>query len=176
MAVVHQSIEDRRRHHLIAKHLVPFLHRAVGADKHTALLVAAGDQLEEQVPRLGFERQVAQFIVGDAFRSAVDQQFRLAVLRQLCLKRPMLLSFNQGAEQLHRCGELHRVATGHRLAAQRHLQVSLADSRWAQQHHVVAISDPAAGGQITNLARIDRGLRLELKALQRPHKREAGNG
>jgi hypothetical protein len=35
------------------------------------------------VPRLGFERQVAQFID--------DQQFRLAVLRQPCLKRPLLL-------------------------------------------------------------------------------------
>lgn len=70
MAMVHQSIEDRRCHHLIAKHLVPlFLHQAVGAVQHTALLVAAGDQLEEQVPRLGFERQVAQFID--------DRQFRL---------------------------------------------------------------------------------------------------
>ena len=69
MAVVHQSIEDRRCHHLIAEHLVPFLHRAVGADQHTALFVAAGDQLEEQVPRLGFERQVAQLID--------DRQFRL---------------------------------------------------------------------------------------------------
>ena len=73
-----QAFENGGCHHLIAVgaafsegvHLVPFLHRAVGADQHTALLVAAGDQLEEQVPRLGFEGQVAQFFD--------DQQFRLA--------------------------------------------------------------------------------------------------
>ena len=60
MAVVHQSMENRRRHYLIAKHLVPFLHRAFGADQHTALLVAAGDQLEQQVACRWFERQVVR--------------------------------------------------------------------------------------------------------------------
>ena len=81
MAVVQQPIKDCGGHHLVAEHLVPLLHGAVGADQHAALLVAEGDQLEEQVPRLGFERQVALPIVGAAFRAAVDQQFRLAVRR-----------------------------------------------------------------------------------------------
>jgi len=92
-----------------------------------------GDQLEEQVPRRWFERQVAQFID--------DQQFRLGILRQPHLQRPLLLRLDRGAEQFHRRGELRRVATGHRLTA--------------QQHYVVAIGDPAAGAQITDLARID---------------------
>lgn len=62
MAVVEQPIEDGSGHHLVAEDLVPFLHRPVGADQHAALLVTPGDQLEEQVPGLGFKRQVAQFI------------------------------------------------------------------------------------------------------------------
>jgi hypothetical protein len=40
--------------------------------------------------------------------------------------------------------------------------VRFAYSWWAQQHYVVAIGDPAAGAQITDLARVDRGLGLEL--------------
>ena len=47
VAVVQQAIEDRRRHHLIAEHLVRLLDRSVGADQHAALLIAAGDQLEK---------------------------------------------------------------------------------------------------------------------------------
>jgi hypothetical protein len=54
MAVVQQPREKRGSHHLIAEHLVPFLNRAVGADQHAGLLVAPGDQLEEQVPGLRF--------------------------------------------------------------------------------------------------------------------------
>ncbi|MEA5415570.1 hypothetical protein VB757_10590 [Synechococcus sp. BA-132 BA5] len=73
MAVVQQPIENGGCHHLIAEHLVPFLHGAFGADQHTALLVAVGDQLEEQVPCRRFQRQVAQLID--------NQQFRLGALR-----------------------------------------------------------------------------------------------
>ena len=92
MAVVQQPIEDRRRHHLVAVgeafsegvHLIPLLHGAAGADQDAALLVAAGDQLEEQVPCLEFEGEIAQLID--------DQQFRLPVLRQPHPQRPLLLA------------------------------------------------------------------------------------
>ena len=167
MAVVQQPIEDGGRHHLITKHLVPLLNGAVGADQHAALLVTPGDQLEEQVPRLGFERQLAQLID--------DQQFRLAVLRQPHLQVPLLLAFDQRPQQLHRRGELHCVAPAHRLTAQGHLQVGLAHTGRTQQHHVVAIGHPAAGGQIADLGWIDRGLGIELKALQRAHKGKVGD-
>jgi hypothetical protein len=168
MAVVQQAIEDRRGDHLIAKHLAPFHDGAVGGDQDAAALLAAGNQLEEQVPRLGFERQVAQLID--------DQQFRLAVLRQPHLQHPLLLAFHQRSKQLHRRRELHGVAPRDRLTAQRHLQVRLAHTGRAQQHHVVAIGHPAAGGQIADLGRIDRGLGLELEFLQCAHKGEVGNG
>ena len=51
MAVVQQPIEDRRGDHLIAKHLPPLHDEADGGDQHAAPLVAAGDQLKEQVGR-----------------------------------------------------------------------------------------------------------------------------
>jgi isopentenyl phosphate kinase len=88
MAVVQQAIENRRRHHLVAEHLPPLLDGAVGADQHTALLVASGDQLEEQMSRLRLQRQVAQLIN--------DQQLGLGVERQPGLQRSLLLRFHQG--------------------------------------------------------------------------------
>ncbi len=67
MAVVQQPIKDRGRHHLIAKDLIPFFDGAIGADQHAALLVAAGDQLEKQVPSFRLQRQVAQLINDQQF-------------------------------------------------------------------------------------------------------------
>ena len=90
VAVVQQPIENGGCHHLIAKDLVSLLYGAVGADQHAALLIPAGIQLEEQVPRRWFERQVAQFID--------DQQLRLGVLRQTHLLRPLLLRLDQGPQ------------------------------------------------------------------------------
>lgn len=57
----------------------------------------------------------------------------------LCPTQRGSKSREQGPQQFHRRGELRRVATGHRLAAQRHFQVRFTYSRWAQQHYVVAI-------------------------------------
>jgi hypothetical protein len=62
MAVVQQPIEDRRGDHLIpvseafsdGVHLPPLHDRPVGGDQHAAALIAAGDQLEEQVRRCRF--------------------------------------------------------------------------------------------------------------------------
>lgn len=167
MAVVHQSIENRRCHHLIAEHLVPFLHWAVGADQHTALLVAAGDQLEEQVCRIGLQRQVAQLID--------DQQLAFAVLTQPALQCRVVVGPGQGGDQLHRRDVLHRVALAHGLTAEGDRQMGLAHTGWAEQQQGVAIGDPPAGGQLPDLTWIEGRLGIELKALQGPDKRELGD-
>jgi len=62
MAVVEQPIEDGGGHHLVTKHLTPLHDWAVGGDQYAAALVAAGDQLEEQMGGIGLQRQVAQLV------------------------------------------------------------------------------------------------------------------
>ena len=62
MAVVQQPVEDRGGDDRIAEHATPLGHRAVARDQHRAALVAATDELEEQVSGVGFERQVAQLV------------------------------------------------------------------------------------------------------------------
>jgi superfamily II DNA or RNA helicase len=165
VAVVQQPIEDRRGDHLIAKHLAPLHDGAVGGDQHAAALVAAGDQLEEQVRRVRLQRQVAQLIN--------DQQPRLGVLRQPGLQGMLRLGLGQRGDQLHGADVLDAMAQPHRLAAQCNRQVGLAHARRSQQQQGVAIGHPAAGRQLTDLGRIDRRLGLEIERLQRAHIREA---
>jgi len=110
------------------------------------LSMPAGDQLGMQMPSRWFEGQLNQFID--------EQQFRLAAVLQPHLQRPLLVRLEHGAKQFHSRGELHRVATGHRLTALRHRQVA----------------------RSLILPGSNRGSRLELKALQRAHERETLHG
>ena len=62
MAVVEQAVEDGGGHHRVAEDLAPLGDVAVAGDQQTATLVAARDELEEQVRGAGLEGQVAQLI------------------------------------------------------------------------------------------------------------------
>jgi len=48
-----RPVEDRGGDHRIRKHGAPFGHAAVGRNQHGASFVAAADQLEEQMRRIG---------------------------------------------------------------------------------------------------------------------------
>ena len=62
VAVMQQPVEDRRGDDRVAEHAALFGHRAVARHQHRAALVATADPLEEQVCRIGLERQVAQLV------------------------------------------------------------------------------------------------------------------
>jgi hypothetical protein len=59
------------------------------------------------------------------------------------------------------------------LTSERDSQVAFAHTRRAQQQEGVAVGHPPAGGQLTDLSRVDRRLGLEIERLQRAHIREA---
>src|SRR5688572_7519702 len=59
---------------------------------------------------------------------------------------------------------MSRSSAEDRLAAERDGEVRLADAGWPEQKHVLAVVDPARRGQIADLLRVDRGLRLEVEA------------
>lgn len=56
MAVVEQSVKDRRSDDRIAEDGTPFADGAVARQQHVAALVAPQHQLEEQVRGIGAER------------------------------------------------------------------------------------------------------------------------
>ena len=130
-----------------------------------AALVAPADQLEEQVRRVRFERQVAQFVD--------DQQLGLGVVRQPLLQPALGMRLGQCATKRRRRCEQHRVAGEDRLAAERHGEVRLADPGRPQQQHRLAVGDQAAGGELADLRLVDRRLGSEVEAVQIAHGREA---
>ena len=65
---VQQAVQDRGGDHRIAEHAAPFPDRAVRGDQDRSLLVAARDQLEEQVRGIGFERQIAELVDDQQLR------------------------------------------------------------------------------------------------------------
>jgi hypothetical protein len=66
--VVQESVEDRGRDHWVGEHHAPFGNTAVGRDQHGAGFVAPADQLEEEVCRIGLQRQVTEFIDDQKLR------------------------------------------------------------------------------------------------------------
>lgn len=62
VAVVQEPVEDRGRDHRICEHGAPFGNAAVRRDQHGAGFIAPADQLEEQVRRVGLQRQVAELV------------------------------------------------------------------------------------------------------------------
>src|SRR5437879_12948534 len=59
LAMVEQAIEDRRRHDGIAEHGSPLADRTIAGEQEAAALVAARDELEEEMGGLGLEGKVA---------------------------------------------------------------------------------------------------------------------
>ena len=98
----------------------PFGNAAVRRDQHGAGFVAPADQLEEQVRRVGLERQVAELVD--------DQQLRLRQRQQFLVQAPLAVRLREARGQRRRRRELHRVSGQDRLSPERDRQVRLADT------------------------------------------------
>ena len=62
MAVVHQSINQRGRHHVIAKDRAPFLEALVEGQHGGGVFIARIDQLEDQYGAVAADRQITDRI------------------------------------------------------------------------------------------------------------------
>ena len=116
-----QAVEDRGRQDLVAEDGAPLRHELIGGDEQAAALVAARDELEEEMGAAALERQVAELVD--------DQQLRLAVKQQAVGELPLGLGFGQRGEQGGGAGEEDRVARFDDGAAERNREMRLADAR-----------------------------------------------
>src|SRR5262249_37665054 len=103
-------------------------------DQHGASFVAATDQLEEQMRRVGLQRQVAEFVD--------DQQLWLRQREQFLVQAPLAMRLGEASDQRRRRGELHRVTGQDRLSPERDRQVRLTNAWRAEQQYVLAVGDP----------------------------------
>ena len=152
-------VQDGRGDHRIPEDLVPLGEAAVRGQDERPLLVAAGDELEEQVSAVSVNRNVADLID--------DEELGLAVELQTLLDPVLGIGLGQGRDQRHGLGEVRPVALCDRLDAQGHGQVGLPDARRAQKDDVLAVRDEPALGQFLDPLLVDRGLEGEVEALER---------
>ena len=110
-------------------------------------LVAARDELEEQVRPQPLQRQVADLVD--------DQQLRLHEQLQLLLQAVLVVRPRQARDQPGRGDKRSPKAQGTGSQAERHRQVGLAHARRPEQQHVVRIGQVAAGGQLADDLRLD---------------------
>ena len=151
-------VQDGRGDHRVAEDLVPLGEAAVGGQDQGSLLVAAGDELEEQMRAVTVDRDVADLVD--------DEELGLAVKLQTLLDPVLGIGLGQGRDKRHGLGKVGPVAFGDRLDAQGHGQVSLPDARRAQEDDVLAISDKPALRELLDPLLVDRGLEGEVEALQ----------
>ena len=62
VAVVHQPVDESRRHHLVAEHTAPFLEALVRRQHGRGPLVAGVDELEEERGAVLVDRQVDDLV------------------------------------------------------------------------------------------------------------------
>ena len=65
VAAVGEAVEQRGRHLRVAEHGGPFAEAEIGRDDDAGALVELAQQMEEQRPAGGAERQVAEFVEDD---------------------------------------------------------------------------------------------------------------
>lgn len=92
MAVVQEPVEDRSGDNRIGQHGAPWGNAAVRRDQHGAGFVAAADQLEEQMRRVGLQRQVAEFVDDQQLWLASASSFSSGRRSPCALVRPATTS------------------------------------------------------------------------------------
>src|SRR5687767_2654922 len=142
-----QAIEDGGGQHVVAKDGAPLRHDLIGRDQHAAALVAACDQLEEEMGAASLERQVAELVD--------DQQLGLAEKHQAVRQLPVGLGPCEGGEQCGGADEKDRVASLDDGAPESNGEMRLADARRTKDEDVFRLREKAAGGELTNQPLVD---------------------
>ena len=88
VGVVDQAVDHRGGHDVVAEDFAPAAEGLVGGDDQRGPFVAAGDELEEQVGRFGFE--------GDVPDLVDDDQRVAAQAAQLVLEAPVVVGGRRG--------------------------------------------------------------------------------
>src|SRR5712691_4845250 len=168
VAVVQEPVEDRRSENVVAEDLAPLPDELVGGDEKAALLVAASDELEEEMRRSLLEGQIAELVD--------DQELGLGVEGELVGELAVELGAGERTEQRGGAGEEYGMARLDDGASERDGEMSLAHARWPEEEHVFGLGDEAAGGELADEALVDRRLRLEVELVERLHGREMRDG
>lgn len=143
MTVVKQPIEDGRGHDRVSEDRTPFSDGPVRRHQHGAALVAAADELEEQMRRIGLEGQIAELVD--------DQELGLGIVREPLLEPALAMGLGQLGDERRRRREQDRVAGDDGFPPDGDGQMGLADAGRAQEQDGLAIGDEAPRRDLADL-------------------------
>src|SRR4051812_6001461 len=143
------AVEDRRGEHVVSEDLAPEAEGLIAGDEQRSTLVAAADELEDEIGAVATEGQISELVDNEQLGSAEPLQLLIEAILTLGL-------VELGDEPRGR-KEQRRVARLDRLEPERDGEVRLAHARRSEQQHVFAGGDVTASRQLTHHPRIDRG-------------------
>src|SRR5262249_7974437 len=164
--VVEDAVEDCGGDDPVAEHLAPAAEALVAGQDHGAALVAAADELEEQVGALAVDGQVADLVDDEQPGHGVDLE--------LVIQAAFGQRLRQGGDEDGGRGEQHAVAVLDGLEAEADGEMGFAHAGRAENHEVLAVLDEVAGAQRLDLLLVDRGLVAESDAPEAFDERDAG--
>src|SRR6266581_1404196 len=153
--VMQEAVEDGGGDDPVAEHLAPDGEGLVRGDEDGALLVAAGDELEEQVGGQTVEGQVADLVD--------DEELGLDEELEPFLETALGVGPGEGGDESGGGGERGAVTESTRLEPDADGEVGLADARGTEEQDVVGVGDEPAGGQVLDHLGVDEGWNLKSK-------------
>ena len=153
-AVMQNPVQDNGSNGDVGKDFVPLGEGLIGSEDGGGLLIAPGNQLEEEVSPLNVHREVSNLINNEHF--VLGQYFEL--VWQAVLEMGFFELLNKLVAVDVVGGK--SVLGGHK--AQGGGKVGFAHARRAEEDHVFSIFQEAHGGQFVDLALVNRGLEGEI--------------
>ena len=127
--MVDEAVDHGGGDDVVAEYLAPAAELFVGGDDQRGPFVAGGDELEEQVRGLGFERDVADLVDHEQGITRETHEF--------VLKLAGVVGVSEPGDPLRRGGEQDPVPGLAGADGQPGREVGLAGTWWAKEHHVV---------------------------------------
>jgi Mycolic acid cyclopropane synthetase len=164
--VVDEAVDHGRGHDVVAENFAPSAEGFVGGDDQACAFVAAGHQLEKQVGRFRFERDVADLVDDDERVATESGEFGVDA--------PGVVGFGEARDPFGGGGEqdaMPGLAGPHR---QPDRQVGFAGAWWAEEDDVVAGGDEVQRPQVGDGVAFESAGVVEVELFQRFARREPG--
>ena len=153
-----QPVENGRGHHLVPEHVAPGPDGLVAGEHQAAFLVTAAHQVEQQMPGLALQGEIAQLIH--------DQQVGPSEMGQGLLQRPALGRFDELVDQIRGMDESTAPAQFYSPSSQANRQVGLSDTGRPEQKDIRGIGQIPPCLQLRDHPAIQAGLEAEVVVLQ----------
>jgi len=157
--MVEEPVENRRGDNRITKHVAPGAEALITGEQNRALLIAPGDELEEQIGALPINGDIPDLIN--------DQELGLGQHLEAVLQPVFGERFAERREEAHGGRKQDAVALLTGRDAQGHGEMRLADAGRTEEQRILTLLQIAPGAEFADQFHINGRLDLKVEGLQR---------